>query len=286
MGCDLIRFSYPDSSSKELFKKICTSSPMPVVADIHFDYRLALESIEAGAAKIRLNPGNIGAKWKVEEVVKKALGEGVALRIGLNGASLPPKMRNSDHAEAMVNLALEYLEWFEGWGFYNSVISLKDSDPETTYRAYLDIAKRCDYPLHLGVTEAGGLSQPWPVLRGLRASLSAGIGDTLRISTAMRVNMRLWSAWNFKKCWLEKGHQSCLLSPLWTLLFDSHAFLKRVEQRLSQIPLDLRYYGSAMALVRLSMPTLYFSTIASFFMRRVLVKRLQLTKLKMFSLNA
>lgn len=242
MGCDLIRFSYPDSSSKELFKKICTSSPMPVVADIHFDYRLALESIEAGAAKIRLNPGNIGAKWKVEEVVKKALGEGVALRIGLNGASLPPNMRNSDHAEAMVNLALEYLEWFEGWGFYNSVISLKDSDPETTYRAYLDIAKRCDYPLHLGVTEAGGIvsamaRSTWVLGR----LLSAGIGDTLRISISDESEYEIMGAREIlRSVGLEKGGIRVVSCPrCGRSSFDSHAFLKRVEQRLSQIPLDL-----------------------------------------------
>jgi len=242
MGCSIIRFSYPDSADKELFKKILDFSPMPVVADIHFDYRLALEAIELGAAKIRLNPGNIGAKWKVEEVVKAALGEGVALRIGLNGASLPPKMRQMDHAEAMVKLALEYLEWFEGWGFYNSVVSLKDSDPETTYRAYSAIAPLCDYPLHLGVTEAGGVvssmaRSTWVLGR----LLTQGIGDTLRISISDESEYEIMGAREIlRRVGLEKGGIRVVACPrCGRSSFDSHAFLKKVEHRLSQINLDL-----------------------------------------------
>ncbi len=242
MGCSIIRFSYPDSSGKELFKKIIDFSPMPVVADIHFDYRLALEAIELGVAKIRLNPGNIGAKWKVEEVVKAAQGEGVALRIGLNGASLPPKMRQLDHGEAMVKLALEYLEWFEGWGFYNSVVSLKDSGPETTYRAYSEIAPLCDYPLHLGVTEAGGVvssmaRSTWVLGR----LLTQGIGDTLRISISDESEYEIMGAREIlRSVGLEKGGIRVVSCPrCGRSSFDSHAFLKKIENRLSQINLDL-----------------------------------------------
>ena len=112
MGCDLIRFSYVSSADRENFAAICSGSPMPVVADIHFDYKMALEAIQAGADKIRINPGNIGAKWKTEEVVKAALDHGTAIRIGLNNGSLPRGREGDKPEDIMVDSALEYLSWF------------------------------------------------------------------------------------------------------------------------------------------------------------------------------
>ncbi|MFA5468334.1 MAG: (E)-4-hydroxy-3-methylbut-2-enyl-diphosphate synthase [Sphaerochaetaceae bacterium] len=242
MGCHLIRFSYPSSDAKEPFTKICQESVLPVVADIHFDYRLALEALECGAAKIRINPGNIGVKWKTKEVVRSALDKGVAVRIGLNGASLPLELRSKDHSEEMVKLALTYLEWFESWGFYNTVISLKDSEPEVTYRAYSAIATECDYPLHLGVTEAGGIvssmaRSTWVLGR----LLSQGIGDTLRISISDESEYEIMGAKEIlRSVGLESPGIRLVACPrCGRSSFDSHAFLKKVEKRLSQIPLDI-----------------------------------------------
>ncbi len=117
MGCDIVRFSYPDLRDHEVFARICAHSPMPVVADIHFDWRLAMDALTCGAHKIRINPGNIGARWKVDEVVSCAKDHGAAIRIGLNGGSLPLHLREQDHVQGMVATALTYIEWFEAWIF-------------------------------------------------------------------------------------------------------------------------------------------------------------------------
>ena len=113
MGCDIIRFSYPDIKEHDALCDVVRMCPMPVVADIHFDYRNALDAMDCGVAKIRINPGNIGERWKTEEVVRKALDKGVAIRIGLNSGSLPHKGREKGTVSLMVDTALEYISWFE-----------------------------------------------------------------------------------------------------------------------------------------------------------------------------
>lgn len=135
-GLDIIRFSYVSSLDRENFSYIVKHSPVPVVADIHFDYRMALEALECGADKIRINPGNIGEKWKTKEIVERAKDLGRCIRIGLNTGSLPRHEKKADEAELMVNTALEYIADFEAWGFRNTVVSLKSSDIEKTVRAY------------------------------------------------------------------------------------------------------------------------------------------------------
>ncbi|MBQ0072086.1 MAG: flavodoxin-dependent (E)-4-hydroxy-3-methylbut-2-enyl-diphosphate synthase, partial [Spirochaetales bacterium] len=135
MGCDLIRFSFVSLEDKENFAYICKHSPIPVVADIHFDYKMALAAMDAGADKIRINPGNIGDKWKTETVVKTALDKGVAIRIGLNMGSLPRHEKDADPVKLMVDTSLDYLNDFESWGFENTVVSLKSSDTEKTVKA-------------------------------------------------------------------------------------------------------------------------------------------------------
>ena len=183
MGCDLIRFSYVSSLDKPVFTEICRRSPIPVVADIHFDYKMALEALECGAHKIRINTGNIGARWKTEECVKAAADHGAAIRIGLNSGSLPRDDKGLSMAELMVNTSLDYLNDFESWGFENTVVSLKASDPDVTMEAARKFAAVSDYPLHLGVTEAGSA-----IVSSVRSSwalgnlLSEHIGDTLRVS--------------------------------------------------------------------------------------------------------
>ncbi|NMA22491.1 MAG: flavodoxin-dependent (E)-4-hydroxy-3-methylbut-2-enyl-diphosphate synthase, partial [Spirochaetales bacterium] len=181
MGCDLIRFSYPSFEDRESFSYICSHSPIPVVADIHFDYKLALDAIQAGAHKIRINPGNIGARWKVDEVLAAAKDHNVAIRIGLNSGSLPKG--DDPPAKLMSDTALTYLNWFEQASFTNSVVSLKASDENLTIEANRLFASQSGYPLHLGVTEAGSVVSA--VVRStwaLGQLLSEGIGSTLRIS--------------------------------------------------------------------------------------------------------
>ena len=182
MGCDIIRYSYPHLEDHDSFKEICRRSPMPVVADIHFDWKCALDAIACGAHAIRINPGNIGARWKVDEVFAAAKDHDIAIRIGLNKGSLP-RTGNPDPAQRMVDYALEYLDWAEQAGFTNCVVSLKSSDVKSTVAAYRLMAERTDYPLHVGVTEAGtarmGLIKS---AAGIGALLADGIGDTIRVS--------------------------------------------------------------------------------------------------------
>ncbi len=248
MGCSLIRFSYPASEDKDTFTRICAGSPMPVVADTHFDWKLAMGALACGAHKIRINPGNIGAKWKVEEVVRAAADRGAAIRIGLNGGSLPLKLREGDHAVGMVDTALEYLQWFESWNFTNTVISLKDTDVDVTYRAYRAIATQMDYPLHLGVTEAGGVISA--VARStwvLGRLLADGIGDTLRISITDDREHEIAAAREIMRTvGLETNGIRVVSCPrCGRASFDSQAFLKKIQHRLMQIdaPLTVAIMG-------------------------------------------
>ncbi len=183
-GCDLIRFSVPTSAEGDALIQLNRKSPIPLVADIHFDYRLALQTIMGGIPKVRINPGNIGDSSKVEEVIRAALGEGTAIRVGVNGGSLPAQLRNhSDPAEAMVLAAEMEMEILEKLNFNQVIFSLKSSNVTTTCEANKRFATRYDYPLHLGVTEAGPLEQGIAksgVAMGIL--LSQGIGDTIRVS--------------------------------------------------------------------------------------------------------
>ena len=248
MGCNIIRFSYPDSSGKETFTRICKDSPMPVVADIHFDWKLAMEALACGAHKIRINPGNIGAKWKVEEVVRAAQDHNAAIRIGLNGGSLPLKLRQGDHAKGMIDTVLTYIDWFESWGFTNTVVSVKDTDVAVTYRAYRGIADAIDYPLHLGVTEAGGVISA--VARStwvLGRLLADGIGDTMRISITDDNEYEIAAAREIMRTvGLETNGIRIVSCPrCGRASFDSQAFLKRIQHKLLEFdaPLTVAIMG-------------------------------------------
>jgi (E)-4-hydroxy-3-methylbut-2-enyl-diphosphate synthase len=160
---------------------------LPVIADIHFDYRLALESIEAGAAGIRINPGNIGGPQKVSRIIDEAGEKGVCIRIGVNAGSLEKDLRTGvrekGQAEAMVASALRHITFFEKKNFKNLKISLKSSDVRQTVLAYQQLARQVPYPLHLGVTEAGSLlSGTVKSALGIGLLLNQGIGDTIRVS--------------------------------------------------------------------------------------------------------
>ena len=175
-GCDLFRLAVPDEEAALTLGEVRRSSPIPIVADIHFDYRLALAALAAGADALRINPGNIGGRDRVQAVARAAKERGVPIRIGVNGGSLEP-------GETPVGSALKHLRLLEGEGFRDVVISVKLSDAMKTVAVYRELAERTDCPLHLGVTEAGTLI-PGAVRSSVALGilLNDGIGDTVRVS--------------------------------------------------------------------------------------------------------
>ena len=242
MGCDLIRFSYVSSLDGENFRYITSRSPIPVVADINFDYRLALEAMDNGAAKIRINPGNIGDKWKTKMVVQKALDYGKAIRIGLNTGSLPRHDKSVDDVDLMVDTALEYISDFEAWGFRNTVVSLKSSDIEKTVKAARMFKERSDYPFHLGVTEAGNV-----ITASVRSTwalgnlLKEGIGDTIRVSINGSIEDEVLCANEIlRTLGLKKGGVRIVACPrCGRHTFDSQGFLSRIQNRLYTLDKDI-----------------------------------------------
>ena len=176
LGCDLFRMTVPDPEAARVLGEVKKGSPIPIVADIHFDYRCALAAIEAGTDALRLNPGNIGSRDRVQAVARAAKQRGVPVRIGVNGGSL-------EKGETLVSSALKHLKLLEDEGFRDVVISAKASNVQETLAVYRELAERTDCPLHLGVTEAGTLI-PGAVRSSVALGilLHEGIGDTIRVS--------------------------------------------------------------------------------------------------------
>jgi (E)-4-hydroxy-3-methylbut-2-enyl-diphosphate synthase len=185
-GCEIIRLAVPDMNAAKALGKITKSVNIPVIADIHFDWRLALEAVRQGVNGLRINPGNIGAKWKVEEVVNAAGDSGIPIRIGVNAGSLEKDLlRKYGHPkpEALVESAGRHLRILEGLNFTDIKVSLKASDVVRTVDAYRLFSNKYDYPLHIGISEAGPPSVG--IIKssvGLGILLSEGIGDTVRVS--------------------------------------------------------------------------------------------------------
>jgi len=185
-GCEIIRVAVPDMKGARALPEIQKKIKIPLVADIHFDYRLALKAIDAGVDKLRINPGNIGAEWKVKEVATAARVRKIPIRVGVNAGSLPRDlMKRYKRATpaALVQAALRQVRILESLNFKDIVISLKAFDVPTTVQAYQLISKKTRYPLHLGITEAG-LPQAGSIRSalGIGILLASGIGDTLRVS--------------------------------------------------------------------------------------------------------
>lgn len=209
-GCEIIRVAVPDRESALAISEIKKRIKIPIVADIHFDWRLAIAAIEAGADKIRINPGNIGNEAKVAAIIEKAREKKIPVRIGVNAGSLHKKYgakREENLAQALVESALEYIDFCEKLNFYDLVISVKSSSVLTTIKAYRSIAKKIDYPLHLGITEAGTItSGTVKSAIGLGILLYEGIGDTIRVSlTANPINEVLVAKEILKTLNLIKG---------------------------------------------------------------------------------
>ena len=185
-GCEVVRLAVLDEESAEALKEIAASSPLPVIADIHFDYRLALRAVEQGIHGLRLNPGNIGARWKVQEVVRAVKEQQIPIRIGVNAGSLDKELLEKyggPTATGMVESALGHIRLLEDEGYDKIKVSLKASSVPLMLEAYRKMAEVVDYPLHLGVTEAGTVrSGMVKSAIGIGALLSEGIGDTIRVS--------------------------------------------------------------------------------------------------------
>ncbi|WP_026476041.1 flavodoxin-dependent (E)-4-hydroxy-3-methylbut-2-enyl-diphosphate synthase [Alkaliphilus transvaalensis] len=185
-GCDIVRIAVPSLQSAYHIGEIKAQTNIPIVADIHFDYRIALESIKQGIDALRINPGNIGDKKRVREVVKAAKEKNIPIRIGVNAGSLEKHLLEKyghPTADAMVESALEHVAILEELDFTDIVISLKASDVALTVEAYQKISQACDYPLHLGITEAGTVwAGTVKSSIGIGALLLMGIGDTIRVS--------------------------------------------------------------------------------------------------------
>ena len=198
-GCEIVRVAVPDETAARALRAIHDASPIPVIADIHFDYRLALMALEAGLEGLRINPGNIGERKNVEMVVDAAKARGAVIRVGVNSGSVKKRLLEQyggPTPQAMVESALGHVRILEEHGFYDTKISIKSSSVLNTIECYRLLSQRCDYPLHLGVTEAGG------VLRGAIKSsvgmgvlLSEGIGDTLRVSLTAAPEEEMTVAW-------------------------------------------------------------------------------------------
>ena len=185
-GCDIVRVAVPDLEAARAIGTLKAGSPVPLVADIHFDYRLALAAAEQGVDKIRINPGNIGSPRRVEAVAKTCKERRIPIRVGVNGGSLEKELLDKyggPTPEAMVESALGHIRLLELYGFENICVSLKASSVPATMGAYRLMAERYDYPLHLGVTEAGTRDiGELKAAAGIGGLLGLGIGDTLRVS--------------------------------------------------------------------------------------------------------
>lgn len=182
-GCDLVRLAVPDENSAVAFGEIAKRTKLPLIADIHYNYKLAHLALDNGAKKIRMNPGNMRDFNQIKELARRMSAEGVPVRVGVNGGSLHPDYKDMNEADALVASALDCANVFESCGLKDIVVAIKASDVMTMIAANRKLASVCDYPLHLGVTEAGTMrSGLIKSALGIGTLLQEGIGDTIRIS--------------------------------------------------------------------------------------------------------
>ncbi len=236
MGCDAVRFAVPDEESAVSLGSLAAESPMPLVADIHFNWRLALLCMDFPIAKIRINPGNIGAEWKVVEVVEKAKDKDVALRIGVNSGSLPADLRSErDTAAACLSAAEREMAVFDALGFRNYLVSMKLNEPAQVEEANRLFAARHDTPLHLGVTEAG------PLIAGVARNAAAlvpllrdGIGATIRVSLSDTMESEVLAAREIIGCaGIQRTGLRIVSCPrCGRASFDTHGFTERWADKL------------------------------------------------------
>lgn len=245
-GCEIIRCAVPDKEAAEAIKEIVKQSPIPVVADIHFDYRLALMCIENGISALRINPGNIGSKERVGKVVEAAKKKNIPIRIGVNSGSLEKELLEKygePTAEALVESALKHVKILEDLDFYDIVISIKSSNVPMMIEAYRLMSNKCDYPLHLGVTESGTVFKGTIKSSiGIGTLLAEGIGDTIRVSlTSDPIEEIKVAKEILKALGLRKGGLEFISCPTCGRTeIDLIGIAKEVESRLDNIKKDIK----------------------------------------------
>src|SRR3989441_7545902 len=241
-GCEIVRCAVPKTEDAIALKKIVRLSPLPVIADIHFNASLALKAIDAGVAAVRINPGNIGGADKVEQVVRAAKAKGIPMRIGANSGSLPKHLEGlaqADQAEALVEAALEEVRLLEQLDYRDFKISVKSSHVPTMIRAYRLLASKVPYPLHLGVTEAGTpFAGSIKSAVGTGALLVDGIGDTMRVSLTADPVEEVRVAWEILKSLglRERGPIMIACPSCGRDNVGVQALAERVEERLHEYP--------------------------------------------------
>ena len=244
-GCEIVRCAVPDREAAEALRAIRAACPLPLIADIHFDYQLALIALDGGVDGLRINPGNIGERWKVQEVVKACADRAVPIRIGVNGGSLEKELLEKyghPTAAAMVESALGHVRILEDLGFDRIKISLKASDVRRTVEAYRQLAARVDYPLHVGITEAGTTwSGTIKSAVGLGALLYDGIGDTLRVSLTGDPVEEVRVGWEILKSLelRERGPVFVSCPTCGRCQIDLIPIAEEVERRLHDLPKKL-----------------------------------------------
>ena len=242
-GCDIVRIAVPDAAAADTLREVKRNVSMPVVADIHFDYRLALLSLEAGADKIRINPGNIGGQDRVETVARACLERGVPIRIGVNSGSLERELLErfgGPTPEAMVESAARHIAMLERCGFYDIVLSLKSSDIKTMIAAYRLASERFDYPLHLGVTEAG--TERMGLIKsavGIGSLLCDGIGDTVRVSLTADPVLEIPAARDIVRAAVGCGPQLVCCPTCGRTRIDLIPMASEVERGIADIGCDI-----------------------------------------------
>ena len=252
-GCDIVRLAVPDIGAVKALSLIREKAGIPIVADIHFDYKLAIEAVNAGADKIRINPGNLGGADKLEKVARACLQRGVPIRIGVNAGSIEEdilKKYGAASALGMVKSAFGYIERLNSFGFYDIVVSLKASSVATTIEAYRLFSKASDYPLHIGVTEAGtyrmGLIKSSV---GIGSLLCDGIGDTVRVSLTADPRLEVEAGRNIlRACGIQKEGIEIISCPTCgRCRLDIMSIADRLEQELKGIktPVKVAVMGCA-----------------------------------------
>jgi len=253
-GADLVRVAVPRDDDVEALKTIVKESPIPVIADIHFNHTLALKAIDAGAHCIRLNPGNIGGREKVAEVAARATAAGVPMRIGVNSGSLPKHLHELEReapVEALVAAAVEFVELMEGLDFEDFKVSIKSTNVPNTIAANRLLSEKIPYPLHLGITEAGTKwSGSLKSAVGLGTLLADGIGDTIRISlSTFHAEEEVKVAWEILKALQlrERGPVLIACPTCGRLQFDMDSVVAEIEQRLEGYaePIEVAVLGCA-----------------------------------------
>jgi len=253
-GADIVRLAVPREKDVEALKTIVLQSPIPVIADIHFNHTLALKAIDAGAHCVRLNPGNIGGPDKVAEVIARAKERGTPLRVGVNSGSLPAHLRQLEYdnpVDALVTAAVETVELMERLEFQNFKVSMKSTSVPNTIASNRLLAERIPYPLHLGVTEAGTKwSGSLKSAVGLGTLLADGIGDTIRISlSTFHAEEEVKVAWEILKALKlrERGPVLIACPTCGRLQFDMDSVVAEVERRLEayEDPIEVSVLGCA-----------------------------------------